>query len=191
MQYFAELHLLRKASYMINNIQIPKPCHQDWGTMAPNEQGRHCRQCCKTVVDFTSKEPEEIIQYLKEHSGQNVCGRFMSTQLDTPIATEEMTIHIFNSSLSYCKKIAALILITFGIVLSTSHKSFSQTNKTPSTSPGKDSIPTPILLGKIAYDPVNKSNSVKRKPAKKPICITKKESVDTTVVFIAGEIKSD
>jgi hypothetical protein len=159
--------------------------------MTPNEQGRHCLQCCKTVVDFTGKEREAIVQYLKEHSGQNVCGRFTLKQLDTPVVMEEMTIHIFNSSLSYCKKIAVLILITFGIVASTPNKSFSQTSKTPSTSPGKDSIPTPVLLGKIAYDHINKSNSVKRKPTKKPICIAKKESVDTTAIFIAGEIKSD
>src|ERR1700756_4455260 len=51
----------KKMKHMINTIQIPKPCHQDWNTMEPNEQGRHCLQCCKTVVDFTNQEPEEIM----------------------------------------------------------------------------------------------------------------------------------
>jgi hypothetical protein len=146
--------------------------------MAPNEQGRHCLQCCKTVVDFTSKEPEEIMGYLKEHSSQNVCGRFMPAQLNTPIATEEITIHIFNSSLSYCKKIAAFILITFGIVVSTSNKSFSQTIKTPTTqttgapdSINHDSTLQVMTLG-IVFTPTHKPG--KKKPEKKQLAINQK-----------------
>ncbi len=34
-------------------LSIPKPCHEDWAAMTPNEQGRHCAVCAKTVTDFT------------------------------------------------------------------------------------------------------------------------------------------
>ncbi len=168
--------------HMINTIQIPKPCHQDWNTMEPNEQGRHCLQCCKTVVDFTNREPEEIMQYLKAHSAQHVCGRFTAAQINTPIAvTEEMTFHIFNSSLSYFKKIAALILITFGIIVSSSSKGVSQTTK-PDTTQNIEKPDTgfisPMMVGEVMYAPSRKP--IKKKPVKKAKCHIQKAPKDST-----------
>ncbi|AWH84700.1 hypothetical protein HYN59_06005 [Flavobacterium album] len=63
-------------------ISIPKPCHEDWTAMTPNEQGRFCGQCAKTVTDFTGMSATEIQSYLLANSGQKVCGRFTSGQLD-------------------------------------------------------------------------------------------------------------
>jgi len=165
---------------MINTIQIPKPCHQDWNTMEPNEQGRHCLQCCKTVVDFTNQEPEEIMQYLKAHSRQSVCGRFTAAQINTPIVvTEEMTFHIFNSSLSYFKKIAALILITFGIIVSSSDKGFSQTAK-PDTTQNIERTDTgfisPMMVGGVTYTHIQKP--IKKKPVNKAKCHVQKTPKD-------------
>ena len=34
-------------------LQLTKPCHENWNTMTANEQGRYCQSCCKTVVDFS------------------------------------------------------------------------------------------------------------------------------------------
>ncbi len=53
---------------------IPKPCHEDWNKMTPQDQGRHCAICDKVVVDFTTKTNHEIFLYLKENEGQRVCG---------------------------------------------------------------------------------------------------------------------
>ena|SRR6218665_1757128 len=63
-------------------ISIPKPCHEDWDTMKPNEKGAFCMKCAKTVVDFTHKTTEEIKDFLAAQSGKKVCSRFMSSQLD-------------------------------------------------------------------------------------------------------------
>jgi hypothetical protein len=166
---------------MINTIQIPKPCHQDWNTMEHNEQGRHCLQCCKTVIDFTNREPEEIMQYLKVHSTQSVCGRFTAAQINTPIAvTEEMTFHIFNSSLSYFKKIAALILITFGVIVTSADKGFSQTAK-PDTTQNIERPDTgfinPMMVGEVMYAPPRKP--IKKKPVKKAKCHLQKAPKDS------------
>jgi len=68
---------------MNNRISIPKPCDEDWNAMTPNEQGRFCGQCSKTVTDFTGMGALEIQDYLLENNGTKVCGRFKSTQLDT------------------------------------------------------------------------------------------------------------
>jgi hypothetical protein len=62
------------------NINIPKPCHEDWNQMTPKQKGRHCTSCKKTIFDFTRSTDEQIVKtFLKE---DNVCGRFKSTQLN-------------------------------------------------------------------------------------------------------------
>ncbi|WP_047546844.1 carboxypeptidase-like regulatory domain-containing protein [Psychroserpens sp. Hel_I_66] len=62
------------------NINIPEPCHEDWQKMTPQDQGRHCSSCEKTVFDFTTKTDEQIVKtFLNEGK---VCGRFKSTQLN-------------------------------------------------------------------------------------------------------------
>lgn len=63
----------------IQNISVPKPCHENWNQMTPVEQGRHCDQCCKTVIDFTLLTDAEVINYLTLEN--NVCGRFSENQL--------------------------------------------------------------------------------------------------------------
>ena len=45
-------------------LHIEKPCLEDWNKMSPNQTGRHCQLCDKTVVDFTQMSPEEISNYL-------------------------------------------------------------------------------------------------------------------------------
>ena len=33
-------------------ISIQKPCHENWDSFTPNEQGAFCGKCVKTVIDF-------------------------------------------------------------------------------------------------------------------------------------------
>jgi hypothetical protein len=63
------------------NITIPKPCHEDWNSMTPEETGRFCSVCTKGVVDFTNKNPEEIQNYFNQNKGQKICGRFKIEQV--------------------------------------------------------------------------------------------------------------
>jgi len=49
--------------------------------MSPNEQGRFCESCNKTVVDFTKMENEEILSYLKERK-EKTCGYFLPYQVE-------------------------------------------------------------------------------------------------------------
>lgn len=62
------------------NISIPKPCHENWEAMTPEEQGRFCSVCSKTVIDFTKASDKEIIEHLNKD--KNACGRFVSSQLN-------------------------------------------------------------------------------------------------------------
>ena len=68
---------------------IQKPCTEDWGKMSPEQQGRHCQVCCKTVVDFSKKNNSEIVDFLKTNSDKKICGRFKSEQLTPPAGSRE------------------------------------------------------------------------------------------------------
>jgi len=102
---------------MIAYITIPEPCHEDWQRMTPNEQGRHCALCCKTVVDFSNWEPQEILFYLSANQADQVCGRFRNNQLNIPIPTPDTFVwQLSQTPLSLLKKIAAIFLFVFGLM---------------------------------------------------------------------------
>ena len=41
-------------------IIITNPCDEKWENMQPDELGRHCIFCNKTVVDFTLLDDEAV-----------------------------------------------------------------------------------------------------------------------------------
>jgi hypothetical protein len=71
-----------KLIFMSESIKVEKPCHEDWNKMKRGGQGKHCDQCNKVVIDFTNAKEEEILKYIRQNSGQRVCGYFRSDQLD-------------------------------------------------------------------------------------------------------------
>ncbi len=96
-------------------ITIPKPCHEDWQKMTPNEKGRFCASCTKTVVDFTKKSTKEIQEYLTENKGKRVCGHFYRKQLDSIVIQLPDT--VFNTNLSFQKLFFLALLIVMGTTL--------------------------------------------------------------------------
>ncbi|MBO9205021.1 MULTISPECIES: carboxypeptidase-like regulatory domain-containing protein [Niastella] len=62
-------------------IRIPEPCQENWQNMTPQEQGRFCGSCQKTVVDFTLMTDKEILAYFSK-AAEHTCGRFSSDQLN-------------------------------------------------------------------------------------------------------------
>ena len=156
-------------------IQIPKPCNESWDAMTPEKDGRHCAQCCKTVVDFTNWEPEDILYYMQQQGKGDVCGRFMAEQLNTPILPSQFVISVQRSSLPFYKQIAAIFLFAFGM-LPLSNDANAQpvvkqaTHQAP-TLTGKPAVKHEVL-GEIApqhpvkYDTVHKVKAHKAKQVK-------------------------
>ena len=74
----------RKSIFMSKKfqLQIPKPCHENWNKMTPVEQGRFCGSCQKAVVDFTGMNDLQLVAFFKKPSTGSVCGRFYNDQLD-------------------------------------------------------------------------------------------------------------
>jgi len=65
-------------------LSIPTPCHEDWEKMTPNERGRFCAHCQKTVVDFTKWTDTALYDFFSKQTA-HVCGRFAEHQLDHEI----------------------------------------------------------------------------------------------------------
>ena len=64
---------------------IADPCHEQWGDMRPDTDGRFCGSCRKTVVDFTMMSDQEVLAWISG-AGKSVCGRFMEDQLNRDLS---------------------------------------------------------------------------------------------------------
>lgn len=79
-------------------LSIPEPCHQDWNKMTPNDQGRFCTSCSKTVVDFSTMSDAALMQYFENLKDSNVCGRVYTDQLERsiqPVAKPRKKIFVY------------------------------------------------------------------------------------------------
>ncbi len=84
--------------------------------MKPVSGGRHCTSCAKMVVDFSDWQQKDILNFLKQHSGKKVCGRFRKTQLSLPVIPHEHIVQeVWKSSLNFLQKIAAIIVLFFAM----------------------------------------------------------------------------
>jgi hypothetical protein len=92
------------------NINIPKPCHEDWNAMLPEQKGRHCEACKTVVTDFTIMTDAEIISHLKA-SSSNTCGRFLDTQLNRNLIEPTKTYDWFS-----IPKLSAAASILFSLL---------------------------------------------------------------------------
>ncbi|MGG9971922.1 T9SS type A sorting domain-containing protein [Ferruginibacter sp. SUN002] len=66
-------------------LNIAKPCHENWDAMTPTEKGKFCSSCQKTVVDFTLMSDGELLRYLSSIKEKNICGNLYTDQLNRPI----------------------------------------------------------------------------------------------------------
>lgn len=125
-------------------LQIKEPCHEDWNQMKIGIHSRHCKACEKSVIDFTQQSRAEIIAYLLDNKGQNVCGRMTADQFDfrdedIPLLVETME----------RKKTANPFLILALVCLSLSSYAQQETNHIQTPTP----VERPIKIGKMVASP--------------------------------------
>lgn len=87
-------------------LKIPHPCSQDWTSMAPNEIGRFCSQCSKTVVDFTHLSDQQIIDSLQKKSATS-CLRLTPSQQNRVLISSQKS----SKTPKLCKFLSGLLLI--------------------------------------------------------------------------------
>ena len=61
-------------------MQKPPPCYQDWDAMAEVPGGRLCPQCDNTIVDFSKKTWEDILE-IQKASQFTTCGKYSKKQI--------------------------------------------------------------------------------------------------------------
>lgn len=96
-------------------ITIPKPCHEDWNAMTPDQTGRFCGSCVKSVVDFTSMETAAIQEYFAQNPGKNVCGRFKNEHLGK--FTLNIPQSILNKKMTFRKAFLLALFVVMGTSL--------------------------------------------------------------------------
>ncbi|MGC4041266.1 MAG: energy transducer TonB [Flavobacterium sp.] len=96
-------------------ISIPKPCNESWDKMTPDETGRFCSSCVKSVVDFSEMKASEIQDFFIKNQGQKVCGRFRNEQLDSIII--QVPRDILFSQVQFHKIFLLALLVSMGTTL--------------------------------------------------------------------------
>jgi len=97
------------------SISIPKPCHEDWSKMTPNEKGRFCQSCSKTVVDFTKMNTKEIQDYIHSNKNQRICGHIKQSQLNA--INLKIPESVFNQTWNFHKLFLLALLLAMGTTL--------------------------------------------------------------------------
>lgn len=110
MLHFVKLFIMEKLS-----ISIPKPCHENWDAMLPEEKGRFCQSCAKTVIDFTQSSNAEITSYFQNNRGLKTCGRFNKEQLKS--VKIEIPEHLIYQQTSFRKAFLLALFIAMGSTL--------------------------------------------------------------------------
>lgn len=93
--------------------------------MVPDEQGRHCSACSKTVIDFTNFTDQEIADYFIALNGQGVCGHFKNQQIDR--IRIELPETILTTRLARWKKFLVICMLVFGTSIFPFETALSQT----------------------------------------------------------------
>lgn len=89
----------------LKNVELSFICNESWEKMVPNNQGRHCDVCNKTVVDFSNKTKADFDNAMAEANGK-LCGRFKATQ----------TIHITQYRFDKAAAIALLATASLSLI---------------------------------------------------------------------------
>lgn len=132
------------------DISIKKPCHENWESMTPNEQGAFCGKCVKTVIDFSSKSLDEIKNFFEGKHNEKVCGRFETQQL-TSLSFDTF----FNEfkGFNFTKRFAVIIYFTFGMWL---FNASAATAQTKAHLKGDVEVNQTAIMGGVRAKPVEK-----------------------------------
>jgi outer membrane protein OmpA-like peptidoglycan-associated protein len=82
--FYRIIHIIIMKEKLPLNINIPKPCNQNWDAMAQVDDGKHCTQCNNLVYDFSQMTDNEVLEFFKQKPTTH-CGRFHNSQLNSAI----------------------------------------------------------------------------------------------------------
>ena len=97
-------------------ISIPKPCHENWNAMSPDDKGRFCAACSKSVVDFTALNKEQVNDFMDKNKDKKICGRFTNDQLES---NATFTFHVPQEVLYQKRSFHKAFLLALFVVMGT------------------------------------------------------------------------
>lgn len=162
-------------------ITIPKPCSESWDKMTPNENGRFCMSCAKTVIDFTEMLPEEVQHFFIQNKNKDICGRFKKSQLDT--ITIQIPNEVLFTPMNYQKMFLLALFFTMGTTLFSCKDKNGKTQKIDRVEIVADST-NAINAGKTMHlEKIITPSAAKEKPVQFAKQKTKKSSNTKTLKF--------
>jgi len=75
---------MKQSTQPFAQIKIPQPCREDWTGMVLNDEGRFCKNCAKSVIDFSGFTDQQLHEYFEQHRNSPICGRIPVSKLNTP-----------------------------------------------------------------------------------------------------------
>ncbi|RAR73898.1 carboxypeptidase-like regulatory domain-containing protein [Flavobacterium aciduliphilum] len=108
------------------NIQIDKPCAEDFKTFTKTVNGGYCNSCQKNVVDFTAMSDDEILNYFSTEKSKT-CGLFLESQLKSYSPSE------LSSKSRRTSWVSSLFGLSLVSLLSLTHSYAQEKTNTPIT----------------------------------------------------------
>ena len=170
-------------------ISVPEPCHEDWNSMTPDQSGRFCNSCSKSVVDFTKMLPQTVQEFFITNTDENICGRFRSNQLNT--ITIQIPTQVLFSQVNFHKIFLLALFVCMGTTLFSCKQEDGVKQKIEKVEVVKDSTKmNATILGMNLpsknLDTVQEIPTVSSTPKQtkkiKSIKITKKNSIDEPII---------
>lgn len=149
-------------------ITIPQACSQSWSDMRPVDQGRHCAQCDRQILDFSQSSDHDLKKAFR--MGQLHCGRFTPHQLNRPLTS---------TTPNPINQLQALVLsssLTLAAPLVAQEKPGVEYQQMASPSSGWNMEHAEFAVGAQAPQPRELKGTV--------ICAASGESVPFAIVFI-------
>lgn len=133
-------------------ITIPEPCHEKWDKMAPNENGRFCMNCSKTVVDFTVMAPNEMKHFFTQNKNKSLCGRFKNSQLNA--VNIQIPSQVLYTQTNYRKIFFLALFVAMGTTLFSCQNKEGKKQKIDKVEIVTDTIAKEnIMVGDVKIDP--------------------------------------
>lgn len=123
-------------------LQLVNPCTENWDKMTPNEQGRHCDNCNKTVIDFTQYTDCQLIEFFKK-AKDGICGRATKLQMQRQYVYAEPNKYPFLSKFVFGTTLLAGLT---GTAAAQSTTTPTPTHQTDEVKSGLDAANPSILI---------------------------------------------
>jgi hypothetical protein len=78
---------MKTSLQILNDVHIPKPCHENWDAMSGNDRQRHCDSCNHAVHYLSNMSAKEAADLLTNRNG-SICIR-IDRKMDGTVATDE------------------------------------------------------------------------------------------------------